>query len=424
MKVLVIGTGGREHALAHTFWRQGHEVYSYPGNPGIFQIASPLQKKIESDLDLMKAMKEEKIDLAVVGSETDLERGMQDLFSSHGLALFGPSRQAAMIESSKSWSKSFMSKYHIPTPRFIVCSTSASAKAAVRSLFAQKKKAVVKASGLAAGKGVFCCQTEMEAQQAIKQVMEEKIFGHAGSEVVVEELISGPELSLQILCDGKQGLPLIAAQDHKRLNDRDEGPNTGGMGAYAPLPFLSPKMQEEINDTIVAPTLRGLKREKIDYRGVLYFGLMLTREGPKVLEYNSRLGDPEAQAILPLIDSDLAQLMLACARGDLGKMTIQWKPQASCCVVLASAGYPGSFATGCSIGKLPDRYDLFFFHAGTALDADGNLVTARGRVLSVTGVGKDWKDAIQKTYAAIDAISCPWAHFRRDIGRAARSATV
>ncbi len=427
MKVLVIGSGGREHALIHTFSRQGHKVYCYPGNPGIWSLADPLSSEMNllSDYALLaQAAARMTIDLTVVGSESHLEKGIQDLFASHRLALFGPSRQAALIESSKAWAKAFMAKYQIPTAQFAVCTSAANARQAAKKLFLQGKGAVVKASGLAGGKGVVCCLDYASAEEAIRQIAEQKIYGNAGSEVVIEELLSGPEISLQAITDGERIYPLLAAQDHKRLYNGDLGPNTGGMGAYAPLPFLHPPLQQEIEQTIVQPTLKGLQREGILYRGILYFGLMLTRDGPKVLEYNCRFGDPETQAVLPLLESDLAEIMAASVRGELTALQLRWKPKASCCVVLASKGYPNSCAKGELIGPLMEKEDLFFFHAGTSLDSQQRLVSTGGRVLGVTALGIDLEDAIEKTYSAVDAVSGTWAQFRRDIGKAALSAAV
>lgn len=421
MKILVLGSGGREHALVHTFWRQGHAVFCCPGNPGIRSISTSLEQNSPDDYArLVEAVKEMKIDLTVVGPEVHLEKGIQDFFASHNLLLFGPSRKAARLESSKSWAKEFMAKHQIPTARFDVATNCRSAELAARNLFSQG--VVVKASGLAAGKGVFCCQTIDEANLAIEQILENKIYGT--TEVVIEELLSGPEISLQVLCDGKKMLPLLAAQDHKRLFSGDLGPNTGGMGAYAPLPFFGSSLQEEIEKTIIEPTLLGLQKEGIVYQGVLYFGLMLTKAGPKVLEYNCRFGDPETQAILPLIESDLAELMAASVQGNLGALEVRWKPQASCCVVLASKGYPDAPRLNVPIEEIHGRDDLLIFHAGTAVDMQKGLVTAGGRVLGITGIGNDLEEAAAKAYAAINVSSCPWAHFRRDIGRAALSAAI
>ncbi len=427
MRVLVIGNGGREHALVHTLARQGHAVFCYPGNPGIDSLADPLSAELNLLYDyerLAQIVAKNRIDLTVVGSEVHLEKGMQDLFASHDMLIFGPSRQAAQLETSKAWSKAFMAKYQIPTASFKVCTTSIAAEEIAKNFFLQGKAVVVKASGLAGGKGVVACSTYEAAKEAIHQIAEKKVFGNAGNEIVIEEMLFGPEVSLQAITDGKRILPLIAAQDYKKLYDSDLGPNTGGMGAYAPLPFFNLTLQEEIERLVILPTLQGLQKEGISYRGIIYFGLMLTKDGPKVLEYNCRFGDPEAQAILPLLESDLAHLMLASVRGDMDGLELHWKSKASCCVVLASKGYPGSFKTGFPIGDLPKKEDLFFFHAGTAFDAQGKLVTVAGRVLAVTALGNDLQDAVQKAYLAIDEISYPWAQFRRDVGRVALSAAL
>lgn len=423
MKILVIGSGGREHALAHTFWKQGHTIYSHPGNPGIQKLS--IQRTWSDEyLQLAKAVKQEQIDLTVVGPELHLEQGIQDVFAAQNLLLFGPSQRASQMESSKAFAKKFMAKYRIPSARFEICTASHQAKLAAKSLFCEATGVVVKASGLASGKGVFCCKSYEAAEEAIEQIMDKKIYGKSGLEVVIEEFLTGPELSFQAICDGKKILPLLAAQDHKRLHDFDLGPNTGGMGAIAPLPFLKQSMIEEIEQTIIQPTLNGLQKEGISYRGLLYFGLMLTKDGPKVLEYNCRFGDPETQAILPLLETDLAELMIGCARGDLGIQTIRWKPQASCCVVLAAKGYPENPLTGAPIGMLKDKENLFFFQAGTALYQEGRHVTMGGRVLGITALGNTLDEAIAKVYEAIREFACPWAHFRRDIGRAALSATL
>lgn len=420
----MIGSGGREHALAHTFWRQGHEVFCCPGNPGIRTIATPLARELLDDFAvLVRKVRELKIDLTVVGPESFLEKGIADVFASENLLLFGPNQRAARIESSKAWAKEFMTKYQIPTALFQVCGSLNSALQTAHSFFSKGKKAVVKPSGLTGGHGVVCCQTYEKAEKALRHLFKEKPYGSAGQEVVIEEHLFGPELSLQVISDGVAIFPLLAAQDHKGLYDGDLGPNTGGMGAYAPLPFVDRAMHERIEQTIIEPTLRGLQQEGILYQGILYFGLMLTQEGPKVLEYNCRFGDPEAQAILPLLETDLASLMMAAVRGDLPSQTIQWKSGANCCVVLTSEGYPGSPITGSLIGELPEKDDLFLFHAGTALDNRGNLVTAGGRVLGVTALGADLDDAIAKAYQAIEG-RFPWAYFRRDIGRATVSTQI
>ena len=425
MRIAVIGSGGREHALAHTFWRQGHQVFCYPGNPGIQSIASRLGKKtdhfsIDDHSSLAQLVREAKIDLTVVGPEVPLQQGIQDFFTSQKLPLFGQTKKAARLEYSKAWAKEFMLRHRIPTAHFKICQTSVQARQAALSFFSHGKGAVIKPSGLTGGKGIVCCHSFKEAEQAIQNIMEEKCYGNSGEEVVVEELLSGPELSFQVLSDAARMVPLIAAQDHKRLYEQDLGPNTGGMGAYAPLPFLNEEMQDEIERTIMQPTLKGLQSENIDYRGLLYFGLMWTSEGPKVLEYNCRFGDPEAQTILPLLETDLAEAMMACTQNQIEQIPIRWKPLASCCVVLASQGYPFSFPTEVLIdglGLFAQKEDLFIFHAGTSHNQKGELVTASGRVLGVTGLGKNLPQAIAHTYESIRQLPLDWAHFRNDIGK-------
>ncbi len=425
MKVAVIGSGGREHALAQTLLRQGHSVFCHPGNPGIRAIASALcQEKENFSIDdhaaIAQRVQEEKIDLTVVGPEIPLEKGIQNFFAAQNLPLFGPSKDAAQLESSKAWAKEFMLRHQIPTAQFEICHTVPQARQATLSFFSRGKGAVIKPSGLTGGKGVTCCQHFQEAENAIQKMMEEKCYGNSGDEIVVEELLSGPELSFQVLSDGARMVPLIAAQDHKRLYEQDLGPNTGGMGAYAPLPFLTEEMKDEIEHTIVQPTLRGLQFENIDYRGLLYFGIMWTSHGPKVLEYNCRFGDPETQAVLPLLETDLAEALMACVQGELNRTLIRFKPLAACCVVLASKGYPLSSSSGERIEGLElcaHREDLFLFHAGTALDPHGHLVTTSGRVLGVTGIGVNLTQAIAHTYASIRQLSLTWAHFRQDIGK-------
>lgn len=411
MKILVLGSGGREHALAHTFSRQGHSVYAFPGNPGICEIATPIFAKDQDAI--LHEVKAKKIDLTVVGPETLLEKGIQDTYFSHGLPLFGPTKRAAQLEMSKAWAKEFMAEHQIPTARFAICHVKQEALKTARLFFSEKKGVVIKPDGFTAGKGVVCCNNIAQAEQTIHEIMDEKKFGDAGSIVIVEEMLFGEEISFLVLCDGKHMVPLLAAQDHKRLYDGNRGPNTGGMGAFAPFD-LSQDTSQEIVQKIIVPTLRGLQKEGILYQGVLYFGLMLTSHGPKVLEYNCRFGDPEAQAILPLLKSDLADVMMACVRGELEKITLEWTPLYSCCVVLAAKGYPSSVLNGEKIDI--QKNDLLLFHANTARNEKGDLVTAGGRVLNVVGLGDTLRQAVEKTYAGIGKLSLPWSHYRTDIG--------
>ena len=409
MKVLVLGSGGREHALAHTFWRQGHTVFAAPGNPGIFQIAKPLS--FSSFEKLSQEVQDQNIDLTVVGPETYLEQGIEDFFSARNLPLFGPSQKAARLESSKAFAKAFMAKHAIPTARFQICQTEAAALIAAEKFLRESDGAVIKPSGLTGGKGVVCCKAFAEAKLAIQEMRK---FGFAGLEIVVEELLSGPEISQLVFSDGETMIPLLPAQDHKRLLDSDLGPNTGGMGAYAPLPFVDAPLQKIIQKEVIDPTLEGLKKEGIFYRGILYFGLMLTQEGPKVLEYNCRFGDPEAEALLPLLETDLAVAMLLAVQ-NRGARPFRWLPQSSCTVVLSTKSYPNPNLDPFPIESIQSK-DLLVFHAGTSLK-DKQLYATGGRIFCVTGLGANTDDAINKTYEAIQKLPIPWAHYRKDIGK-------
>jgi len=426
MKVLVIGSGGREHALAHTFSRQGHRVYCLPGNAGTASFCEPLKKKIDpQDLEALAAYAEEEgIALTAVGPEAYLERGIADLFEARGLPLFGPLKEAAKLESSKAFSKKFMTDNGIPTARFAACSSSVEAKKAVEENFPLWGGAVIKPSGLTAGKGVIPCRTLQEAMAAIEEIMDKRVYGEAGAEVVIEELLVGKEVSLMAFGDGKKFVPMIPAQDHKRLYDGGQGPNTGGVGAYTPTPFLDEEMTERLQKGILDRTAEGLLQEKIVYRGVLYVGVMLTKSGPKVLEYNCRFGDPEAQTILPLLEGDLAGIMLGCCRGELDPSLVKWKSGASCCVVMVSRGYPKSYKSGYPIAGLEEaeKEGALVFHAGTALNGSGGAVTSGGRVLGVTALAGSLEEAIVRAYGAAEKISFNGAFYRKDIGSQARSA--
>ncbi|MGH7194710.1 MAG: phosphoribosylamine--glycine ligase, partial [Candidatus Saccharimonadales bacterium] len=373
MNILVLGSGGREHALIASLARFGHRLFCHPGNPGMLECASPLfdRQVLLSDFEqLAKAAREKLIDLTVVGPELPLSLGIADYFASQKLALFGPSQSAARLESSKAWSKQFMLRHGIPTARFSVCRGKVQALATARALFAEGKQAVVKPSGLTGGKGVVCCDSIEEAVNAI-----EACIGY-GEEIVIEERLSGPELSLLALCDGTKMAPLVPAQDHKRLYNGGLGPNTGGIGAVAPVGFADSALLCRIEAEIVEPTLAGLIKEGIDYRGTLFFGLMITREGPKVLEYNCRFGDPETQVVLPLLDADLAELMLDCLNGRLDRKKVRFLPLCACCVVLTSCGYPEAPKLGASVvglEQLQGQANLRVFHAGTKRESNGQL---------------------------------------------------
>jgi phosphoribosylamine---glycine ligase len=421
MKILVVGGGGREHALARKLATESgvEEVLCAPGNAGIVEFARllPLQP---GDVDgLAAAVARERVDLTVVGPELPLDRGIADQFDAQGLPLFGPSRAAAQLECSKVFAKDFMARHGIPTARYRVCSSSSDARALVAS-GELGFPIVVKADGLAAGKGVVVAADEREATAAIAAAMDERQFGDAGARVVLEECLVGPEVSFFALCDGRKALPLMTAQDHKRIFDDDRGPNTGGMGAFAPSPLVDAALEARIMREIIDPVINGMRADGHPYRGFLYAGLMLTCQGPKVIEFNVRFGDPEAQVVIPMIEDDLAPLLLAAARGRL-----EGAPAFSALkhvgVVLASAGYPASSTSGTPISGLDvagAMDDVLVFHAGTAA-APAAIVTAGGRVLTVVGRGPSFEAAITRAYAAVDTIHFEGMQYRRDIGRKA-----
>lgn len=418
MRLLLIGGGGREHALA---WKLAQSplvemIYVAPGNPGIALLDKcecvdlPLQE-MEKVADYAEA---NSIDLTVVGPEASLVDGIADVFIARGLALFGPSKAAAELEGSKAFSKQLMEKYNIPTAFFKVCEDIVTAKAYVKEKGAP---IVVKADGLAAGKGVVVAMTEQEALDAIDDMMGDLKFGGAGARVVLEEFMEGEEASLLAFTDGETIVSMIAAQDHKRANDNDEGPNTGGMGTYAPAPVMTDILRLKAVEKVLKPTIAAMKAEGRPYQGCLYAGLMINGDSIKVVEFNCRFGDPETQVIMPLLDGDLAEIMLACATGTLAKADIGWHDQAAVCVVMASGGYPGSYQQGLLISGLAEADALegvAVFHAGTKV-VDGQIVTAGGRVLGVTAVGKNIREAKDKAYEAIAKISFEGAHYRQDI---------
>ena len=422
MKVLVVGGGGREHALAWKFAREASvsEVICAPGNPGIGASAR-LVDAPASDLAALIALAErEVIDLTVVGPELPLDRGIADLFASRGLKIFGPSRAAAQLECSKVFAKAFMSRHGIPTARYRTCDNAADAHAVVAS-GELGFPLVVKADGLAAGKGVVVAPDRAAADLAVTAAMEDRHFGDAGARVVLEECLAGPEVSFFALCDGRRAAPLMSAQDHKRVFDHDEGPNTGGMGAFTPSPLVDDAMEQRILREIVNPVVDGLRRDGHPYIGFLYAGLMLTCDGPKVIEFNVRFGDPEAQVVIPMIASDLAPRLAAAVEGRLDDRAVEFHPEPHVGVVLASEGYPGSGPAGLPIHGLDDaaRLDnVLVFHAGTARRG-GEIVTAGGRVVTVVGRGRTFEDAIARAYAGVAKISFHGMHYRRDIGRKA-----
>ncbi|MBQ5745837.1 MAG: phosphoribosylamine--glycine ligase, partial [Selenomonadales bacterium] len=389
MQVLVIGSGGREHALA---WKAAQsasveKVYCVPGNPGIAQIAECAPMDIADNDALVAFALENKIDLTIVGPEVPLANGVVDAFRAKGLAIFGPTQAAAQIEGSKSFAKDLMKKYGIPTAAFEVFTDAEAAKAYIVE---QGAPIVIKADGLAAGKGVVVAMTLDEALEAVDMMMCDQAFGSAGCQVVVEEFLTGEEASILTFCDGTTIVPMISSQDHKRAYDNDEGPNTGGMGTYAPAPVVTADVLARVQKEILEPTVAAMKAEGIPYTGCLYAGLMITENGPKVIEFNARFGDPETQVVLPLLDSDMAEVMMACVNGNLADLDIKWKDGAAVCVVMAAGGYPQGYRKGDVISGLDKAADLgaTVFHAGTAAK-DGNIVTNGGRVLGVTAIGTD-----------------------------------
>ncbi len=417
MRVLVIGGGGREHALAWKIARSPKlsKLYAAPGNPGIAGLAECVPVKADALDDLVAFAERERIELTVVGPELPLTLGLADRLAARGLAVFGPSRAAAELEGSKVFAKELMAKHGVPTARFAVFAAPAEALAYACTLGAPL---VVKADGLAAGKGAVVCRGLPEAEAAVRAMLEARVFGRAGERVVIEECLSGEEVSFFVLTDGERVLPLAFAQDHKPVFDGDQGPNTGGMGAYSPVPGIGDRLADELVETIVAPTIRAMAAAGRPYRGLLYVGLMLTRDGPRVLEFNCRFGDPETQPLLLRLDADLLPLLGAVARGEGLPSKAAWRPEAAVCVVLVSGGYPGEHATGKAIQGIEAAEEIpgvVVFHAGTAL-RDGRLVTAGGRVLGVTALGADLAGAIRAAYEAVARIGFEGMHYRRDIG--------
>lgn len=415
MKVAVIGGGGREHTLA---WKLAQSpsvdtVYAIPGSDAMASFATCVPASV-SDLDyIAKYCKEHGVDLVVVGPEVPLTEGIADVCQQYGIPVFGPNKAAAQMEGSKAFAKDIMAKYNVPTAKYATFTNEADAKAYIKE---QGAPIVVKADGLAAGKGVVVAQTVEEALDAVNAMMEDHIFGASGGRIVIEECMVGEEASLLAFVDGETIVPMIVAQDHKRIFDNDEGPNTGGMGAYAPAPVVTPDIRQVVIDTILKPVVAGLKQEGITYQGCLYAGLMITADGPKVVEFNCRFGDPETQAVLPLLDGDLAQIMLACAKGTLTADMVHWKDAAACCVIMASKGYPASSHKGDVISGLDTvDDDVLVFHSGTK-KVDGSFVTNGGRVLGVTAVAPTLKDAIDKVYANVKRISFDGQQVRSDIG--------
>ena len=416
MKVLVIGSGGREHALV---WKLSQspsvdKIFCTPGNAGISEIAECLDIKTDDIGALVNFAKYEGIDLTVVGPEAPLTAGIVDAFVKEDRRIFGPDKLGAQLEGSKVFAKEFMLKYGIPTAEYKTFTSYLHAKE-----YIQLKGApiVIKADGLAAGKGVFVAASVEESIDALKLIIKERAFGSAGDKVIVEQCLKGEEASFMVLTDGKTFIPLATSQDHKTVFDNDKGPNTGGMGAYSPAPIITESLEADIMKNIIKPVIKGLTKERINYRGIIYAGLMICDGKPYVLEFNCRFGDPEAQPVLMRLDSDLFDALKAASEGKLKDIKLSWKNDASVCVVLTSKGYPGSYEKGKVIkglDSLKNRDDLMVFHAGTSVD-DKKFVTSGGRVLGVTALGKDIRSAKENAYQAIKKIHFDGMHYRKDI---------
>ena len=420
MKILVIGSGGLEHSLVWKI-RQSprvEKIYCAPGNGGIGEMAELVRIGPEEIEKLADFAEREKINLTVVGPELPLTLGISDLFKERGLKIFGPNREAARLEGSKAFAKEILKENHIPTASF---ATFSDATAAKRYLAEMKPPYVVKADGLAAGKGVIVCSDRKEAEAAIDDILVRSLFGQAGEKVVIEEFLRGEEASFMALTDGEHILPLASSQDHKRIFDGDRGPNTGGMGAYSPAPVVSPEVHRRILDEILRPLLSGLKKKGVRYSGVIYVGLMVTNEGPKVLEFNARFGDPECQPIMMRLKSDLVSLLEATIEGRLDRVEAEWHQDAVVCVILCAKGYPGPYEKGKEIRgleKLKHWQKGCVFHAGTT-EKQGCFLTAGGRVLGVTALGSNIQEAVREVYRAVGEIDWEGMHYRRDIAERA-----
>ncbi len=418
MRVLVVGSGGREHALVWKILQSPKvdTVFCAPGNGGISQIATCVDIEVTDTKALIQFAKRKKIDLTVVGPELPLTLGLVDEFQQKGLKVFGPNKHAAELEGSKGFAKDLMAKYNIPTAEYHMFTNP---EKAVRYIQSIKPPVVLKADGLAAGKGVLLCQSRNEAYEGVDTIMNQKAFGDAGNRLVVEEFLQGEEASVLAISDGENLAILPPAQDHKAVFEGDKGPNTGGMGAYAPAPVMDAKMLDVVMKKVLIPTIRGMQSEGRPYKGVLYAGLMMTKEGPKVLEYNCRFGDPEIQAILPLIKSDLVDLMMASIEGRIAETAIKIRKKAAVCVVMASGGYPGSYDKSKTIHGLDKvSKDIMVFHAGSKKKGK-DLVTAGGRVLGITAMDTTIGSAIKKVYKGVGDITFDGAYYRRDIGHRA-----
>lgn len=413
MRILVIGNGGREHALV---WKlaqspQVTEIFAAPGNSGMKGLASCVPCSATDVEGLLRLAEEKEIDLTVIGPEASLLAGVADAFEERGLAVFGPNKKAAQVEGSKRFAKELMQRYNIPTGSFQSFSDK---EQALRYIRRHQAPMVIKADGLAAGKGVIVAHTTEEAENAVNTILDGS-FGEAGKEILVEEYLKGQEISLMAFVDGEIVVPMVPAQDHKPVFDGDQGANTGGMGAYSPVPQIPDTVIQQAITDILQPMARGMVQEGLNYRGVLYAGLMITQEGPKVIEFNARFGDPETQVILPRMNTDLTEILTRVSQGDLAEVSIQWREEACVSVVMAVKGYPGPYQVGEPLTLPPDEGDRILFHAGTRYHA-GKWETAGGRVLGVTALGTDLQTAREKAYQTVEKVGFPQGHYRKDIG--------
>lgn len=419
MKILIVGSGGREHAIAASAAKSPKvdKIYCAPGNAGIGQIAECVPIAAMEFDKLAAFAKEQAVDFTIIGMDDPLAGGIVDVFEAEGLKVFGPRKNAAVLEGSKAFSKDLMKKYHIPTAAY---ETFDDPKDALAYLETAKMPIVLKADGLALGKGVLICNTLEEAKEGVKSIMEDKKFGSAGNRMVIEEYMTGREVSVLSFVDGKTIRIMSSAQDHKRAQDGDQGLNTGGMGTFSPSPFYTQEVDAYCKKYIYQATVDAMAAEGRPYVGVIFFGLMLTEDGPKVLEYNARFGDPEAQVVLPRMKNDMIEVMEACVEGRLDQIDLQFEENAAVCVVLASDGYPAAYEKGYPIQGLDafeQKEDYYCFHAGTALK-DGQIVTNGGRVLGITAKGKDLKEARRKAYDAVNWVQFENKYMRHDIGKA------
>ncbi|UNC91517.1 phosphoribosylamine--glycine ligase [Candidatus Contubernalis alkaliaceticus] len=420
MRILVVGGGGREHTLVWKLKQSPlvEKIYCAPGNAGISEYAQCVPISVEDLRGLVEFAEEQKIDLTIVGPEAPLAEGIVDLFQGRGLKIFGPNKQAAKLEGSKVFAKELMVKYNIPTAEYKTFTNPEEAEQYIKKV---GTPIVIKAEGLAAGKGVIVCEEEEEALLAMKKIMIDRAFGDAGNRLIVEECLRGEEASILAFTDGESILPMVSSQDHKPVYDGDRGPNTGGMGAYAPAPLVTPEIAKYVEEEILLPAVKGLKSDGHSYSGIIYAGLMFTEKGPKVLEFNCRFGDPEAQVVIPLLKSDLVPILQAVVEGKLSQVKAEWHEGYAVCVVMASGGYPDSYQKGMVIEGLEEQkanHNLMVFHAGTDIQKE-KVVTSGGRVLGVTGWAQTLPQTLKNVYEAVESIRFEGAHYRKDIGQKA-----